>query len=294
MARYYVVDDNDSNPGGCLATIFIVVIVLAVLAYFAMYALAIVLGIILLISLIIGTILTIRNYIVALRDSIVSYGYISKPSEWIIPNFAYKWVKVSLETIKCAWSYNIGNIKDLFGKLRYYRFLSFRKWIYLFSALSVLIFGSIVSVSIVLLDLCLIALAIALVIIALAVACVFFALVGLGISIGVSTKNYYTRIRESYYSSATILSAYITQSGYREFVQIIKNYFSESVTYVKDGFTTFKTLPLMSFMKWLKLGSSSMMFISGSLMFVIYATIHILTISVLFIFFKIVSIFHRN
>jgi len=248
----------------------------------------------LLISLLIGTILTIRNYVVALRDSINNYGYVSKPSNWIIPNFAYKWINVSWETIKCAWGYNIGNIKDLFMMFGSYRFLSFRKWICLFSALSVLIFGTLASLSIVLLDLSLILLVIALVLTALALACVFFALAGLGISIGVSTKNYYTRIRESYYSSATILSAYITQSGYREFVQIIKNYFSESVTYVKDGFTTFKTLPLMSFMKWLKLGSSSMMFISGSLMFVIYATIHILTISVLFIFFKIVSIFHRN
>lgn len=292
MARYVVVDDNRSSAG-CLTAIIIGFIVIAALIYLAVYALSIALGIILLISAVIGSILTIRNYIVALRDSITSFAHISKPSSRAIPNFAYKWFKISWETIKGAWGYNISSIKNFFGKIGFYKFLSFRKWMYLFSGLSVLIFGSLLSLFVFLFHLHLIMFAVELMLAALLLAFIVFGLIGLGVSVAVSTTNYFTRISESYCGSATIFSAYITHCGYKEFVQIVKNYCSESVVYIKDGFSIFKVLPMFSFKKWLRLGSSTMTIIVGSLMFLIYATIHILILSVLFAFFKIISTFRR-
>lgn len=291
MARYVVVDDD--NNAGRLTAIIIGIIVIAVVAYFAMYALAIALGIILLISCVIGTILTIRNYIVALRDSLRSYAHAPKPSGWIVPTFVYRWIKISWETIKGAWSYNIGSIKDFFGKIGFYKFLSFKKWIYLFSGLSILVFGSIVSLFILLLHLYLIIVVIELVIVVAIVALAIFGLIGLGVSVAVSTTNYITRISESYCSSAAILSAYITQCGYSEYIQVIKNYVTESINYIKDGFSQFITLPFLSFKKWLRLGSSIMTIIVGSIMLLIFATVHILILPILFAFFKIVSLFHR-
>jgi len=292
MARYVLVEE-DNNNAGCLTAIIIGFIVVAVLIYLAIYALAIILGIILLISAVIGSVITIRNYIVALKDSITAYAHVSKPSGWIIPNFLYKWFKISWETIKGAWSYNIGNIKDFFGKLGFYKFLSFKKWIYFFSGLSVLLFGSLVSLFIFSFHFYLITLVIELMILAFIAALVIFGLIGLGISVAVSTTNYFSRVNESYCGSATILSAYITQCGYREFVQVIKNYCIESYAYVKDGFSMFKTLPLFSLKKWIRLGSSIMTIIVGTLMLLVYGTIHIVILSILFVFFKIVSLFHR-
>ena len=291
MSRYVVVDDD--NNAGCLTAIIIGIIAIAVLAYFAMYALAIALGIILLISCVIGPILTIRNYIVALRDGIRSYAHAPKPRGWIVPIFVYRWIKISWETIKGAWSYNIGSIKNFFGKIGFYKFLSFKKWICLFSGLSILVFGSIVSLFILFLHLYLIVGVIELVIVVAIVALAVWGLIGLGVSVAVSTTNYITRISESYCSSATILSAYITQCGYSEYIQVIKNYTTESISYIKDGVSQFSTLPFLSLKKWLRLGSSIMTIIVGSIMLLIFAPIHVLILSVLFLFFKVLSVFRR-
>ncbi len=291
MAKYVRVEDD--NNAGCLTTIIISVIIAVAVAYFAMYALAIALGIVLLISCVIGTILTIKNYIAALRDSIRSYAHVYKPSGWIVPTFVYRWIKISWETMKGAWSYNIGNTKTFFGKIGFYRFLSFKKWICLFSGLSILVFGSMVSLLILLLYLCLIVVAIGLVMAVAIVSLVIFVLIGLGISAAVSTTNYITRISESYCSSATILSAYIIQCGYSEYIQVIKNYVTESISYIRDGFSQFTTPPILLVTKWLRLGSSTMTVIVGSIMLLIFAAVHILILSVLFLFFKILFVFRR-
>lgn len=291
MAKYIRVEDD--NNAGCLPTVIIGVIIVIAVAYFAMYALAIALGIVLLISCVIGTILTIKNYVAALRDSIRSYAHIHRPSGWIVPTFVYRWIKISWETMKGAWGYNIGNTKTFFGKIGFYNLLRFKKWICLFAGLSILVFGSMVSLLILFFHLCLIVVTIGLAIGVAIVSLVIFGLIGLGISAAVSTTNYITRISESYCSAATILSAYIIQCGYSEYIQVIKNYITESISYIRDGFSQFTTPPILLVTKWLRLGSSMMTVIVGSIMLLIFAAVHILILSILFAFFKIVSLFHR-
>lgn len=291
MARYILVDD-DSNAAGCLTAIIFWFIITAVLIHFAVYVLEIILGIILFISAVIGAVITIKNYIFGLRDSIIAYAHVSKPYGWIIPAFIYKWFKISWETVKGAWGYNIGDIKKMFGKLGFYRFLSFKKWMYFFSGLSVLLFGSLVSLCIFFFYFCLIAFVIELLLFVFIVVLVILGLIGFGVSVSVSTTNYFSRVSESYFGAATILSKYVTQCGYKEFIQVVKNYCIKSCVYVKDGFSKFNTLPLFSPKKWIRLCSSIMTVAVGILMLLIYATIHILILSILFVFFKIVSLFH--
>lgn len=292
MAKYYLVEERD-NGAGCLTALVVGIIVIVALAYFAMYALAIALGIVLIVSALYGTIITLKNGFVALGASIPVYAHVNKPNGWILPTFVYRWVMIVWETIRGAWVYNGANIKDCFTKAGAHRFLSFKKWINLFSALSILVFGALLTLLIVVLHVYLFTVVLRLVIAAVVLASVIFGLIGLGISVAYSTTNYLSRLRESYYNSATIFSAYVTQQGYKEFWQVIKNYWCENVNYLKDGIATFKTLPLLSFKKWLKLWTGIMLMIIGTLLLVVYAILHLLVISILFVVFKIISLFKR-
>lgn len=288
MAKYVVVEDD--NHSGCLTALLIGIIVIAVVAYFAFYVLAIALGIILIISGVIGTFITIRNYIVALRDCITKYGHSIKPNGWIIPTFLYRWIKISWETTKDAWSYNVGNIKNFFGKIGFYKFLSFKKWIYLFSGLSIIIFGTIVSLSILLLHFYLIFIALNLIVTVLLAVSIIFGLIGLCISVATSTSNYLISLKESFDSSATVFSAYITSCGYSEYLSIAKNYWAKTQTYIRDGFDMFRTLPLFSLKKWVRLWSSIVMIIVGAVVYVFFAIIHIVCLTILFLVFKPISV----
>ncbi len=291
MAKYVRVEDD--NNAGCLTALVIGFIVIVAVAYFAMYALAIALGIILLISCVIGTVLTVRNYIVALRDSIRSCAHMSKPSSWGVPTFLYRWIVIVWETIKGAWSYNVGSIKVFFGKMSFYRVLSFKKWICLFSGLSILIFGSIVSAFVFLFHLCLIIAVLQLAIAILIITLILFSMIGLGAAVAASTANYISRIHESYCGAATILSAYIIQCGFSEYFQVIKNYIAESINKIRDGFAQFSILPVLSFKKWFLLGKPIMTIIAGSIMLVVFAVVHILVLSILYLPFRIIAVVNR-
>lgn len=291
MAKYVRVEDD--NNAGCLTALVIGFIVIVAVAYFAMYALAIALGIILLVSCVIGTVLTVRNYIVALRDSIKSCAHVSKPSSWGVSNFLYRWIVIVWETIKGAWSYNVGSIKVFFGKMSFYRVLSFKKWICLFSGLSILIFGTIVSAFIFLFHLCLIIAVFQLAIAVALITLILFSMIGLGAAVAASTANYISRIHESYCGAATIFSAYIIQCGFGEYLQVIKKYVAESINTIRDGFAQFGTLPVLSFKKWFLLGKSIMTIIVGSIMLFVFAGVHILVLSILYLPFRIIAIINR-
>ena len=297
MASYRIVEEDDSSGGGCIAAIIIGIIALAIIliiAYFALIVIGIILGIILLISAIIGTFFTIRNYVFALRDNVPLFSTIDKPAGWIIPNFVYKWLVTAWETFKDAWKYNWDSTKTFFKKSAAARFLSPKKWVFLFSSISVLLFGTLISVLILLFHVFLFVAVIQIILAVLFLALMIFVLVGSVIAAIESTKNYIARLKESYSSCSMTFSEYITVSGYKEYVSVIKEYFSESIYYVKDGFIIFSTLPLLSFKKWFRLGSSIMTVVVGSLLFVLYALIHIIVISVLFVVFKVISLFRKK
>lgn len=290
MARNY---GSNNSSTGCLAAAIIGLIIIAVVISLAVYVFTFLLGIIMLISGVVGTVHTVRNYIVALRSNIPSYAHIAKPNGWIIPDFLYKCGVIGWETIKEAWGYNIDSVKNFFSQVGLYPIVSFKKWIYLFSGISVLIFGSLASVFIGGLYLYLILSLLVLAVAAFAAALVIFGLIGLGVSAAAATTNYFMRVSESYSGAATILSAYVTQCGYREYGQIIRNYCIESITYIRDGFAAMTVPPFFSLLKWVRLGSSFMTIFVGSIMLVIFAAIHIVVLSLLFVFFSLLSVFHR-
>ena len=147
MARYRIIEEDDG--AGCITAAVIGGIIIAVILYLAMYIIGFILSIILFISAVIGSVITLRNYIVALRDSISMCSYCPRPRFWIGPTFTFKWIKVVALSIWGAWGYNLGNIRNFFGSMGYHKFLSFKRWLYFFSGLSVLIFGTLMSIALV-------------------------------------------------------------------------------------------------------------------------------------------------
>ena len=292
MSKYYVVKEED-NSTGCLIAIIFAVIALIVVAYLAMYVLGILLAIILFASVLMGAGLTLKNYFMALRDSVSLYAHEPKPDRWFLPTFFYRWFKVSWESLKGAWVYNIESIKEFFNKMGFYRLLSIRKWLYLFSALSVLVFGTGATLAILFFHLYLIVLALRILLVAFLAVCAIFALIGFGIALAVSVMNYISRLRESYYQSATIFSAYITQGGYRAYLDTVKEYCVEAIRYIKEGFSTFASLPWLSFRKWMNFGSALMTIFVAPVLLVVFAVVHVVVLSVLFVVFKLIGLFHR-
>ncbi len=288
MARYVRVDDDNSGGGGCLLAAIFGLIILAVIIYLAIVALAIILGIILIVSALLGIVLTLRNFFSALRDSLAICAGISKPNGWIIPNFVYKFFKIGWETVKALWRQNISDMKNFFGNLGLYRVFGFKFWLNLFSGISLLVFGTIATWVLYLFYNWVLMTIVLLAFLGLVLITTVFALIGLGVAVAISVTNYISRFSESV--SGYGFFDYVTQGGYSECFGVLGNYWSENVFSMKDRFADFGSFPLISFKKWLSLGIGLMLAVVGTLLLAVFGVIHILLLSLLFIVMKPISL----
>ena len=120
-----------------------------------------------------------------------------------------------------------------------------------------------------------------------------FALVGLGIALFVTVKNYITSFTNSLGNACCTYFDYVLNFGFREYIAIIKQFCTDTIDYIKEGFVLFGTLPFFSLMKWVRAGSSLMAVFVSLLLLPASALVHIIVQSILFGVFKLISLFHR-
>ena len=283
---------RDERGAGCLTTLIVALVVGTFVAYFAAYVFLIILGIALVISGIIGTVVAVYNYASAFINSIKSHRYAYSPNK--ASNFVYWWYKVNFETVKIVWKSNILGIKTLGSKIGFYKVLSFRKWICLYTTLSIAAFGTVVSVAAIFMQ----------VIIVIAILCIFFGLlvlicaistiIGLGIVISKSITNYFLSVSESFRKYSYSVSQYIVKYSYKEFVKIVKSYFEKLDIEVKNVKTEYFTLPFKSVRKWIDLGVLIMLYPIGIIILFPIFIIHLIVNSFLFAIFGLISFLKKD
>lgn len=133
MAKYIIVKEND-NSAGCLTGIIFLIIAVVALAIVAFNVLFIIGIILLIIAGIFAAIITIRNYILAVVESVKTHRSISKPSGWIFPTFIYSWAE------------NISKIKNNFSEFVTLPFMSFKKWVDFGSAILLCVVGVLLNI----------------------------------------------------------------------------------------------------------------------------------------------------
>ena len=289
MAKYIIVKEND-NSAGCLTGIIFLIIAVVALAIVAFYVLFIIGIILLIIAGIFAAIITIRNYILAVVESVKTHRSISKPSGWIFPTFIYRWIKLNWETIKGAWKYNINDIKNFAGKIGFYRILSFRKWFYLFATVSVTVLGTLISFFVIYIQIHFTICVFGIFFTVFSTVSLIFLLIGLIISLRIATVNYISSIRDSYRFCSATFYDYIVMYSVKEFPKIVANYWAENISKIKNNFSEFVTLPFMSFKKWVDFESAILLCVVGVLLNIIYIPIHLLIILILFVCFSVVNL----
>ncbi len=275
---------------GCLViTLILIAVAIFLIITFAWVFLTLLL-VVLGISALVGTVLTLRNYFMALRESLDIHRYTTKPSNWRIPNFLYKWVVIAWETIKISMGYTVDTMKDHFQNASFHKLLSLRKWFHIFVGLSVIIFGLIVTVGIVVLHFYILFMAVCIVLALFVTVLTVFCLVGIAVSSFFAVTNYINRYRESCCGS---FFDYVVDDGFGEFLSIIKEYWQENIDYIRDGVTDFNDGSKKDLGLWVRLGSSIMLVPVGVVWFVLFAGVHIVVQSLLFGVFKLISLFKR-
>lgn len=291
MADYYVVKEKDDGSG-CLTAVILIIMGIAVVAVLAAYVLGFLLALVAIIGAIVGTFMTLKNYIGALKDAISYYGKASKPVNSILPTFVYRWFKVMWETTKQAWRRNMLDMKNFFMNMGMYKFFSFKKWINFFSALAMLVFGTIASILLFLLNFYLILFICQFILMIILAICGVCALIGLVMALIKTVPNYLTKLRDSYSSSGSVLD-YATDCGFSEFASIVKDYWRDEMDHMREDFDGFRENPWLSVKKWLSLCCALMTVVAGAITFIIFGLVHIMAVSVLFVVGKIVGLIKR-
>ena len=285
---------SDRDSGGCLVALVFIIIIFIVIAYFAWWIIVGLLAILGIVGTAIGAIITLRNFFVSLGHSISAYGHAMKPINWtFIPNFLYRFVKITWSALVETWHYNIGNIKSFFTVFSNSKLFSMKKWFFFFAGISVAGFGTLMTFFILFLFLYVVYFVFMVILSLILAACAVFLLIGLGTAVFFTVKNYIASYKDSYYGARTTFMDYILSYGYREYFGVMGGCWQENLVRMENGFYSFKTEPLLSFKKWIGLGGALMIITVGTVLTGFFGLLHIIYQSVLFGIFKIVSLFKK-
>ncbi len=291
MARYYVVDDT-SRAAGCITTFFISLLIIAALAYFAFYAFLILLGIILAIACVIGAVITVRNLVLAIIDTSNAYRGVSTPQGSLIPSFIYRFTAFTWSVAITLFRYNIASLATYFARAGMYRLFSFTKWLNIFAGISILIFGSVLAVSVIAL-LVAVAAGIGFVILVFILALtVIFLLIGIARAAAFLTVNYIDRLSDSYRRTAYGFSDYITAHAFHEWTPVIMLSWQNVLNEMIRGVRVFTRMTLLSFRAWSDFARGIMLPVVGFILIFPFAIIHGLAICILYPIFRIITLIH--
>lgn len=287
---------QERDDGSWLGLLIIFGIIIYMIVMILLYSVAIAFLTILILSGITGAALTIYDFVLALHDTIVAYRASSRvaPYRSRFSSFVYGWVAIAWNASLLCFRYNFARMLGFFSKTQGLGFLSFKKWLNIFIAISLLLFGTAAAAGVVALQLALAGAVFLLGISILMLLTGIFVLLGLIIGIGFSLTNYFGRIKGCYNKFVSRFSDYVTSVGFRKYKAICKNYNRFSVSRIQSSFSTSKTLPVLSFGKWFHWWNGVLLAVDFPLLLVALTPIYFAIMSVLFLVFKPCSLFKRK
>ena len=285
MARYYTDDDRDS--AGCLTTLLLGIIIVSVLIYIATIALAyIFIGIVVVVA-IVGTVITLKNYIIELKKAIANYINIPAPTNWKLPAFFYRWFKISFESLKECWKGNLNSVKASFQNGTAFRFISIRRWFYWLLGLSVAVCSVLITLLIIGIHLFVAALTINILLYLIFVCAIGMSGVAIVYSLFSVFKFYFSCLKTRKVSvGANSFAQYICRYGYKDILTMIKllwNYANSLSLRSKAQALPFK---LLSLKKWFNLGVMLLIYLTTAAAIPLIFVAHMIIQSILFVVFS--------
>lgn len=283
LSRYY---DDRNDAAGCLTSLLISGIIISVLVYFAAIVLYYIFIGIVIFAAIVGTVISIKNYVIALKNSVMLHRNDVVPPRWKFPLFTYKWYRIVLTSIKESWKSNIYSLRVSFQQGLYFRFLSIRRWFYWFTGTSVLIFGLLVSVGIAFFHLILLMS----VFVSIATIVVVFAILmgisGIFVSVFQIIKSCFRYLKaQKKASRASSLVEYVKKWGYKGARKMPKLLWKATNQAVIDAKMAFCNNSCLSIKKWLGLGVFLMIYPITFILIPIIFIIQIIIQTVLYLCF---------
>lgn len=258
MGRYY---NERDEAAGCLTSFLFSAIIIVFFVWLATIAIYYIFIGVAVLSAIIGTIISLKNYVVSLKNSLSFHRNDIVPQYWKLPAFIYKWQKISFESLKDCWRSNIKTLKTLFQQGIYYRFISIRRWFYWFVGISVALFGFVVSIAIELLGFIVLITIVVLLTAAVILIFVLMVLVALFDSVRKVIINFYTLLRAQIKAShAASLVEYIKKWGYKGTNKMPYLLWDSSNKIFLTCMSLFYNSSILSFSKWLSLGRAIMIY----------------------------------
>lgn len=293
-----------ASPGevfGSLLTMFIIGAIIFVLAlYISWYILIVFLGI----GAIIGLVYAIYVYIRAFANSVrLASSYVLKHSGVLIKFIEKIWF-VSVEAAKTAFSDNLGVASNAITRSRAHRIISFRKWMWLVAAISVIIFGLCLIAAVILVQLSLVLLCFLIIIAIVLCICAVYMVVALFYMLYESVKILISQSRKNLKFSSL---AFRISANFKLFGQSFIQYFAsigktisglwrESVFLSRLNISSASTLRVFSLSKWLFLISPVALFLWAAIITIIFsivlALIYLITFIPLLVWTTIMQIVH--
>lgn len=276
---YYVVEERRND--GCLTGIILLVFIIAAVVIFAWYALLVLAALLMIAGAIIGLFMTIKNNVKAYSDSIRTNKYYVRPNSSKITSTIFKIFYIAKDHISLSWQANTKSIKEQYAKSEPYRFLSFRKWMYLFACLSIAVWGVMVSLFVFYVYVQILMLLGFVALLAVLVACAIPLVAGAFLSVVRFVKNY-TYVAKSIFTGYRRLPGkpvYLLEKGYPHIKSIFKNVYRKNIYDGKQLFSEAKNYSWLSLKRWMKYIVGVLLVPLGVILLIPITIIHALVVS---------------
>ncbi len=278
--RYYVVEDRDSG-NGCLIALVIIIGIIAALLYFAWYIILIILGITFFIGSIIGIFHSVKNNIVAYRDSFNSNRYITNNRSSKVLNVLSKVYGICSNHMSYAWKNNATSIKNEYAMSKSFRFFSFNKWLHLFASMFIALWGLLISGIVLLIYFVILTFLMYISVFATIIICLIPVAVSIPLALIQFIKNLISVIEvvvkndRRYYN----MPVYIISKGYKHIMPIMKSTFVKNIEDTKNKFFECRNYKWLSFQRWILLCTGVLLTVIGTLLQVPVTLLHIIAIT---------------
>ncbi len=281
----YIVEDRNNNSGsgaGCLIALFVILAVIVTLILFAFYLLLAVIGIIMLVSAVIGIFYGIKNNVKAYSDSFGANRTYVSPSASKPVRILSKAFRICKDHMVFSWKANTASIRDFFTKSQPYRFLSFNKWMYMFSCVSVAVWGVVLSFWIIGLYVGILFLLASLFVILAAIICAIPVVIAIPLSLVKFFQNY-TYVFKALCRMdrpAAGEPVYMFSKGFRHVISVFKNTFRKNVVDAKEKLRDGRTHSTLSYKRWIPQCTGVLLVGLGLLLQIVLAVLHALVVAV--------------
>ena len=291
---YYRNDDGGFGCFGALLALVFITAILVTLAYFAFVVFSAILLAAVLIAALVGTIITLKNYIVALYQCIQVYRRVPAPATWKLPSFLFPWQLIVRNMIIEGWKSNVNTVKVNFQRGCTYKFIGVRRWFYWFISLSTIIFGVFVTGFVIAIQLSLIGLLLAIcVALLLAFICVSL-IAAIGFSFFLVCRN---GVRVAKHAAKQLCSGrfseYVAKYGFKNFFACVALIWKGTSVGCRKAINNFKLAKIISFEKWMYFFQVPFIYVVTALLTPLIVVVGILVQAILFLVFNFIALLKR-